>query len=110
MSAIFNQIDPKIAAPLTQLGVSDYQLEQALNYQQDLPDRLEKIMVNMGVLEQEQLVDFYHQYLSMPVYDPLEHDYTLSLEQVQSFNIDKLFELGCLPFQNINGELSVACF
>lgn len=109
MSAIFNQIDPKIATPLLNLGVSDYQLEQALNYQQDLPDRLEKIMVNMGVLEQEQLVEFYQQYLSMPVYDPLQHDYSLSLEQVQGFNIDKLFELGCLPFQNIDGQLSVAC-
>ncbi|HCE2180525.1 TPA: type II/IV secretion system protein [Vibrio parahaemolyticus] len=95
-------------ACLKNLGVSEEQILQGQNYQQDIAERLEKIMVNMGVLEQEQLPHFYSDLLNLPLYDPLIHEYEISHEAILHFDIDKLFELGTLPFRIESGELMVA--
>lgn len=101
--------DDRLASSLKKLGVTSEQVEQALAYQSDLPERIEKIMVNMGVIEQEQLVTFYSSYLELPVYDPLEHEFDLSAEFLNQFDCSKLFQLGCLPFHLNDGDLHVAC-
>ncbi|WP_394145908.1 GspE/PulE family protein [Vibrio atypicus] len=91
------------------LGVTPDQIDKAVTYQKELPERLEKIMVNMGVIEQEQLVEFYAKYLELPVYDSLVNEYELSPDSLLQFDIEKLFLIGCLPFSLSNGVLEVIC-
>lgn len=90
---------------LKSFGVTDDQVSQGLNFQGEISERLEKIMVNMGVLEQEQLPLFYSKLLELPLYDPLLHEYDISHDRLLSFNIDKLFDMGTLPFKLSNGEI-----
>lgn len=102
-------IDDKMLDSFRLLGVSDDQIDQAVAFQSDLPERIEKIMVNMGVLEREQLAHFYAEYLELPVYDPLAHEFELTQEHLGQLNTNQLFELGCLPFHFKDGTLQIAC-
>ncbi|MDG2881553.1 type II secretion system protein GspE, partial [Vibrio parahaemolyticus] len=102
-------LENRIVDCFVDLGVTQEQLDKAVTYQKELPERLEKIMVNMGVLEQEQLVEFYTKYLELPAYDSLVNEYELSADSLLQFDVEKLFLIGCLPFSLSNGVLGVAC-
>lgn len=111
MSATSNHtmVDPKLTACLLKVGVGQDQIDQALIYQQELPERLENLMVNMGVLEQDQLCQLYHLYLSMPIYDPLNYEFEYLTEIFEKHDVEALFEVGALPFSFQNGQIQIAC-
>lgn len=89
--------------------VSDDQLQRALDYQQELGGRIEKILINLGVIQRDELTFLYADYLSLPVFSS-DIELSLTPDFILSFDINKNVEHGILPFaQNeSDGLLSVA--
>lgn len=58
-----------IAAYLRNTGIiSDDQLQRALDYRRQLGGRVEHILVNLGVMQQEELAPVYAGYLELPLF------------------------------------------
>ena len=78
--------------------VSDVQLKRAIDYQKQLGGRIEHILVNLGIVQKDDLVDIYASYLDLPVYESLSEQSELSAEFLHSFDLDASFKAGALPF------------
>ncbi|RRS10083.1 type II/IV secretion system protein [Pseudoalteromonas sp. J010] len=79
--------------------VTTSDIDKALTYQQKYGGRLEQILVNMGSLPEDQLIDLYAAYLELPV---------ITAEELSQFNsellssspqIDTCLEHGWVPLQ-----------
>lgn len=88
--------------------VSDVQLKRALDYQKQLGGRIEHILVNLGIVQKDDLVDIYASYLNLPVYESLTEQSELPIEFLHSFDLDASFKAGALPFFLENKQLHLA--
>jgi general secretion pathway protein E len=86
---------------LEQLLRTDYQiteqdLDKALNYQKKFGGRLEKILVNMGSLPDDQVPQLLSQYLNLPLFDSL-HWEEQDCPVVNNEDLEFLVEKSWLP-------------
>ena len=88
--------------------VSDVQLKRALDYQKQLGGRIEHILVNLGIVQKDDLVDIYASYLKLPVFESLTEQSELPVEFLHSFDLDASFKAGALPFFLDGAELHLA--
>lgn len=112
MSAISDQtlvLDPLLLKCLQSYGVSDAQLQAAFHYHQELGERIEKVLVNMGVLEKTQLPSLYCTYLNLERFDPISQSVECNESVFRHVDLERLFELGSLPFAWVQERLLVAC-
>lgn len=108
-TAIAANIDPILVRCLEQIGVEASQIRKAIEYSKELNERLETLMVSMGVLDQEQLALFYSLYLGLDVFDPLNSEFELLDEVLNKAPLQEFMDLGCLPFSFQDEHLHVAC-
>ncbi|QYJ85007.1 Flp pilus assembly complex ATPase component TadA [Shewanella mesophila] len=89
--------------------VSHDQLQRALDYQQELGGRIEKILINLGVIQKDELTSLYADYLSLPLFTS-DIELSLTPEFILSLDVSKGVEEGILPFAQggRDGLLSVA--
>lgn len=78
--------------------VTEVQLKRALDYQKQLGGRIEHILVNLGIVQKDELVEIYASYLGLPIYESLTEQSELSVELLHSFDLDASFKAGALPF------------
>lgn len=108
-TAMAANIDPILVRCLEQIGVEASQIRKAIEYSKELNERLETLMVSMGVLDQEQLALFYSLYLGLDVFDPLNSEFELLDEVLNKAPLQEFMDLGCLPFSFQDEHLHVAC-
>lgn len=79
----------------TDFGVSPIDIEKAKSYQQKFGGRLEKLLVNIGSLAEEQLIPLYAKFFSLPMLDP--KDIELAELDLSSLDVNLLLQHHWLP-------------
>ena len=100
-------METRLQELLLSKGVSAELIEKAQEYQSSLSTRIENILIDMGAFSQEDLPDLYAQYLGLPLFDAVNHELTLSSDELAHFPVEFLYQSGTLPFAQKEQELSV---
>ena len=96
-----------IESVLRCFDVTDSDLQKARQYQQKYGGHIEQLLVNMGALPEEQLINIYHQLFDYPFFngDSLAPDQ--SVQQLSGFNIDYLQQRKWYPLTLTNQTLQI---
>ncbi len=87
---------------LERFDVSSADLDKALSYQSRFGGRIEQVLVNMGSLPEDQLIDLYAEYLDLPLLTSEMLD-EFDLESVVSFpSLDECVEHSWIPLRRAN--------
>lgn len=89
-------------------AISAKELQRAQEYQRTLGGRIEHILVNLGVLQKDDLVAIYAEYLGLPIYEALTEESELSAEFIRDLDVEKSFKNGALPFRLVGNNLHIA--
>jgi general secretion pathway protein E len=104
-----NQEFPGIAGYIFSLGlVNQQQLQRAFDYKQQLGGRIEQILVNLGVLQHDELVDVYAGYLNLPKFESLSEQTELPITLLEQLDLAEAVTAGALPFRLQGQELHLA--
>lgn len=91
-----------------QTSISAKELQRAQEYQRTLGGRIEHILVNLGVLQKDDLVPIYAEYLGLPIYESLTEESELTAEFIRDLDVEKSFKNGALPFRLVGNTLHIA--
>lgn len=91
-----------------QTSISAKELQRAQEYQRTLGGRIEHILVNLGVLQKDDLVPLYAEYLGLPIYESLTEESELTAEFIRDLDVEKSFKNGALPFRLVGNTLHIA--
>ncbi len=98
-----------IAGYIFQLGlVNQGQLERALDYKRQLGGRIEQILVNLGVIQHDDLVEVYAGYLQLPKFEAITEENSLPLSVLEQLDINQAVTAGALPFRLEQQQLHLA--
>jgi general secretion pathway protein E len=98
-----------IAGYIFQLGlVNQSQLERALDYKRQLGGRIEQILVNLGVVQHDDLVEVYAGYLQLPKFEAITEENVLPHSVLEQLDINQAVAAGALPFRLENQQLHLA--
>lgn len=98
-----------IVSYLRQSGlINEDQLQRALEYRRQLGGRVEHILVNLGVMQQDELAPVYAGYLNLPLY---VHD-TTAVNLPDGFfaklDLEQAIRQKALPYQQHGNSISLA--
>ncbi len=98
-----------IAAYLRSSGViSDEQLQRALDYRRQIGGRVEHILVNLGVMQQEELAPVYADYLQLPLYMHDATSVSLPAGFFGQYDLEQAIRQKALPFRQENRSVWLA--
>ena len=92
-----------------QFNVSQADLDKALSYQSRYDGRVEKILVNMGCLTEEELAPLYSELLGYPLFDEAQFPQWQVSESVPFSVNQELKALDCLLVSATETKWQVAC-
>jgi general secretion pathway protein E len=104
-----DQVFPGIAGYIHSLGlINQQQLQRAFDYKQQLGGRIEQILVNLGVLQHDDLVEVYAGYLKLAKFESLSEQTDLPVELLERLDLSQAVLAGALPFRLEGQELHLA--
>lgn len=89
---------------LRQLDVSDEDLEKAKAYQNKFGGSLERLLINMGSLSEDNLPQIYSELLDSPILLANEIEQWKLPEEAKELNVEFLQVRGWIPYQFTNGQ------
>ena len=95
----------KIETALTKLGVTELDLQKARQYQQKVGGLLERLLINMGSLSEDDLPQFYSMTLGLDIFEARKS--TLKKEDIRvnnTINIQYCLKHGWLPLRYDTAE------
>jgi len=88
--------------------ISDEQLQRALDYRRQLGGRVEHILVNLGVMQQEELAPVYAGYLDLPLYVHDATSVSLPVGFFAQLDLEQAIKHKALPFKQDDSRICLA--
>ncbi|MBZ9610282.1 GspE/PulE family protein [Rheinheimera maricola] len=88
--------------------ISDEQLQRALEYRRQLGGRVEHILVNLGVMQQEELASVYSGYLDLPLYVHDATSVSLPAGFFSQLDLEQAIRQKALPFKQDDDVIFLA--